>query len=302
MEADILLESGTNELSLLEFLVGKKSFGINIAKVSEMMSYKPVTSMPEAPEAVEGIFMPRDKLITVVDLHIVLGIPRPEGVDGMFIVCEFNGMDVAFHVTSVNGIKRINWSHIEKPPAVAQNEHAGLVTGVAKMESNMILVLDFEKIVSDINKTAGLDTSGLDHIKALENVDFTKHIVIAEDSSLLNKMILDTLHTSGFHNVVSFTNGLDAWNYINGLKDKTDNILQEVALVISDIEMPLMDGHRLTKLIKDDKMLKKIPIFLFSSLIDERMRLKGETVGANEQFSKPQIGILVETLYKYLSK
>ena len=302
MESKILLESGTNELQLLEFLVGGKSYGINIAKVSEMMSFRSVTAMPDAPEAIEGIFMPRDKLITVVDLHTVLKIQRPENTDGMLIVCEFNGMDVAFHVTSVKGIKRISWTSIEKPPAVAQNEHGGMVTGVAKLEDGMILVLDFEKIVSDINKSAGLDTTGVDELTPLEGVDFTTHIVIAEDSPLLNKMILETLHTSGFRNVMSFTNGKDAYDYINSFRDKDIPILKEVGMVISDIEMPQMDGHRLTKLIKDDEVLKQIPVFLFSSLIDDRMRRKGESVGADEQFSKPQIGALIEAMYKYLKK
>ncbi len=302
METGILLESGTNELELLKFYVGTKCFGINIAKVSEMMRYSTVTPMPDAPDAVEGIFMPRDTLITVVNLHKVLKSPKPEDTEGMMIICEFNGMHVAFHVTSVNGIVKLSWTNIEKPPSVAQNENGGLITGVAKLEDGMILVLDFERIVADINRSAGLDTSGLDKISKMESVDFSSHIVIAEDSALLNKMIMDTLHTSGFKNVMSFTNGQDAFDYIMSFHELGDNITSEVALVISDIEMPQMDGHHLTKRIKEDPVLKQIPVFLFSSLINEQMRIKGESIGADEQFSKPQIGILVETLYKYLSK
>lgn len=302
MDTGILLESGTNELELLKFHVGKKCFGINIAKVSEMMRYSTVTPMPDSPDSVEGIFMPRDTLITVVDLHKVLKSPCDENVEGMMIICEFNGLNVAFHVTSVNGIVKLSWTSIEKPPSVAQSENGGLITGVAKLDDGMILILDFERIVADINKSAGLDTTGVDKLAKLEAVDFTSHIVIAEDSSLLNKMIMDTLHTAGFRNVLSFTNGKDAFEYINSFKELGDNIRQEVALLISDIEMPQMDGHHLTKRIKDDPVLKQIPVFLFSSLINEQMRIKGESIGANEQFSKPQIGILVETLYKYLSK
>lgn len=302
MDTGILLESGTNELELLKFYVGEKCFGINIAKVSEMMRYSTVTPLPDAPETVEGIFMPRDTLITVVDLHKVLKAPKADGVEGMMIICEFNGMHVAFHVSSVNGIVKLSWTSIEKPPAVAQNENGGLITGVAKLEDGMILILDFERIVADINKSAGLDTAGVDKLKKMESVDFSSHIVIAEDSSLLNKMIMDTLHTAGFKNIMSFTNGKDAFDYINSFSDLGDNIRSEVALLISDIEMPQMDGHHLTKRIKDDPVLKQIPVFLFSSLINEQMRIKGESIGANEQFSKPQIGILVETLYKYLSK
>lgn len=300
METGILLESGTNELELLKFHVGNKCFGINIAKVSEMMSYSAVTPMPDAPDAVEGIFMPRDTLITVVDLHKVLDSPRPEGSDGMLIICEFNSMHVAFHVTSVNGIVKLSWSTIEKPPSVAQNENGGLITGVAKLDDGMILVLDFEKIVADINRSAGLDTTGIDKLKNLESVNFEGHVVIAEDSVLLNKMIMDSLHTAGFKNVISFTNGKDALDYIESFKNLGDNIRSEVALLISDIEMPQMDGHHLTKRIKDDPVLQKIPVFLFSSLINDKMRIKGKSVGADEQFSKPQIGILIEKMHEYM--
>ena len=307
METGILLESGTNELELLEFFVGSKCFGINIAKVSEIMRFSTVTPMPGAPESVEGIFMPRDVLLTVVDLHEVLGIPPVEGNDGMLIICEFNRLHVAFHVSAVSGIVKLSWSNIEKPPSVAQNEHAMLCTGVAKLDTGMILILDFEKIVADINKSMGLDTTGVgdktpQNTSKLEKVNFESHIVIAEDSALLNKMIMDSLHTSGFRNIISFTNGKDALEYIESFKHLGDNIRDEVALLISDIEMPQMDGHHLTKRIKDDNVMKQIPVFLFSSLINDQMRIKGKSVGADEQFSKPQIGILIETLYEYLNK
>lgn len=302
MDTDILLQSGTNELQLLEFFVGGERFGINIAKVSELMSYRPVTPMPEAPAAVEGIFMPRDKLISVVNLHTVLGVSKPEGDEGMLIICSFNGLDIAFHVTGVSSMRRISWSDIEKPPQVSQYADAGLVTGVAKTDSGMILILDFEKIVSDLNKSAGLDTDGVDRAAGKAGVDYEKHIVIAEDSALLNKMIMDALHTAGFRNIMSFSNGKDAWDYISGYRELGADIRSEVALLVTDIEMPQMDGHHLTKLIKDDDVLKVIPVFLFSSLIDDRMRAKGREVGADEQFSKPQIGALTDKLGDYLTK
>ncbi len=278
METGILLESGTNELELLKFHVGNKCFGINIAKVSEMANYSQVTPMPGAPDAVEGIFMPRD----------------------MLIICEFNSMHVAFHVTSVNGIVKLSWTSIEKPPSVAQSENLGLITGVAKLDDGMILVLDFEKIVADINRSAGLDTAGLEKLSKHDDVNFEGHVVIAEDSALLNKMIMDSLHTAGFKNVISFTNGKDALDYIEGYKNLGDNIRDEVALLISDIEMPQMDGHHLTKRIKDDPVMKNIPVFLFSSLINDKMRIKGKSVGADEQFSQPQIGILIEKMHEYM--
>ncbi len=301
METNILLESGTNELELLEFFVGNKDFGINIAKVNEIMTYREATPMPSAPPEIEGVFMPRDKLITIVDLHKVLNIPQPEDSKGLLIVCQFNQMDIAFHVTSVIGIRRISWANIEKPPKVANNSNAGIATGIAKIDTGIIIVLDFEKIITDLNCSAGLDVEGIDKIEYDDSVDYSRNIVIAEDSPFLNKMIVDTLTQAGYKNVISFANGQEAWNYISNISHD-DHLLDHVALLISDIEMPQMDGHRLTKLIKSDSYLKQIPVFLFSSLIDEKMRIKGESVGANEQFSKPQINVLVETLPRYLKR
>jgi two-component system chemotaxis response regulator CheV len=141
-----------------------------------------------------------------------------------------------------------------------------------------------------MNRTAVLDTS---HITTAADSKSLKHIVIAEDSPFLNTLIVNTLHEAGYQNVVSFDNGKDAWDYISGHKDAGNNITDEVACLISDIEMPKMDGHHLTKLIKDDEVLRRIPVYLFSSLINDQMRKKGESVGANAQFSKPQIGSLI---------
>lgn len=301
METNILLESGTNELELLEFFVGNEDYGINIAKVSEILTYREVTPMPSAPPEVEGVFMPRDKLITVVDLHKVLGIPRPEDNDGLLVVCEFNQLDIAFHVTSVKGIQRISWTSIEKPPTVANNSQKGVATGIAKIDGKIIIILDFEKIISDLNCSSGLDSSGIEKIQNTSGVNYDAKIVIAEDSPLLNKLVVDALTKAGFHNILSFSNGLEAWNYISSFADAED-VTSHVSLLVSDIEMPQMDGHRLTKLIKDHINLSKIPVFLFSSLIDDMMRVKGKSVGADEQFSKPQITALIKAMMAVLTK
>lgn len=301
METNILLESGTNELELLEFFVGNEDYGINIAKVSEILTYRPVTPMPSAPEEIEGVFMPRDKLITVVDLHKVLGIPQPEGSEGLLIVCEFNQLDIAFHVSTVKGIQRISWTNIEQPPTVANNSQKGVATGIAKIDGKIIIILDFEKIIADLNCSSGLDTSGIDKLEKSSEVDYDARIVIAEDSPLLNQLVVNALTKAGFHNILSFSNGQEAWNFISTFAD-SENVTENISLIVSDIEMPQMDGHRLTKLIKDHANLKKIPVFLFSSLIDDQMRIKGKSVGADEQFSKPQIGGLIQAVMAVLKK
>ena len=297
MDNNILLESGTNELEVLEFMVGEQSFGINIAKVIEIMNYQPMIPVPDSPPEFEGVFTPRDKVISVIDLHKVLNKTSSDPEHDLLIVCHFNQMDVGFHVTSVKGIQRISWEDIEKPPRISGDGSTNIATGIAKFKDGIILILDFEKIVSDMNRSAVLDTAGITSADADRE---SKHIVIAEDSPFLNTLIVNTLHDAGYKNVVSFDNGKDAWDYISGHKDMGGDILDQVALLISDIEMPKMDGHRLTKLIKEDSVLKRIPVYLFSSLINEQMRIKGESVGADAQFSKPQIGSLIKHLNEHI--
>lgn len=304
MDTNILLESGTNELELLEFEVGNSCYGINISKVVEIMINQEVTPVPNAPEEVEGVFIPRDKLISVVDLHKVLNTQCTKTDKDIFIICEFNQMQVAFHVSKVKGIQRISWSDISDPPSIANgsnSEAAGLSTGVAKVNGRIIIILDFEKIVSKLNRSAGLDTTGIDRLTRPDAVVGNKRIVVADDSKFLNKMITDSLEHIGFYNIQSFTNGQDAWDYVQSYRDSGDKITDDIAAVISDIEMPKMDGHRLTKLIKDDAVLKNIPVILFSSLINEQMIAKGKSVGADAQFSKPQIKDLINYLVNLLS-
>ena len=303
MESKILLESGTNELELLEFMVGSNSFGINIAKVNEVMFYHELTPIPESAPEVEGVFIPRDKLISIVDLHKVVKAPMPEDSQGMFIICQFNRMDIGFHVSSVKGIQRISWSDISKPPSVVTGDGmslaSGMATGIAKVNGRIIVILDFEKIVADLHHGAALDSDGIDLIEGPSLADSTKCIVVADDSPLLNRLIVDALKDKGFTNIHSFGDGEEAWEFVSQYKD-CDDILSHIACVVSDIEMPKMDGHHLTKLIKDDRTLRHIPVMLFSSLINDQMRLKGESVGANAQYSKPQIKELIKNLIELI--
>lgn len=287
---EILLEAGTNELELLIFTVGDQKFGVNIAKVLEIMQYQHVTKIPASNPAFEGVFTPRDKVISVVNLHTMLKREKPTNTDGLFLVCHFNKMDTAFLVTSVQGIKRISWEAIEKPPEIASSEATALTTGIATVDKDIILILDFERIVSEMNPAAVLDTNGIEPINDVGAAE--KHIVVAEDSTFLNTMIVKALGSAGYTKVSHFKNGKEAWEFISTLPDASSVI----ACVVTDIEMPKMDGHHLCKAIKSDDRLKKIPVYLFSSLINEQMIKKGESVGADAQFSKPQINALIDYL------
>ncbi|MCR5332232.1 MAG: chemotaxis protein [Lachnospiraceae bacterium] len=299
MDSKILLENGTNELEILEFKLGNNSYGINVAKIREIITYQPVTPVPNAHPSVEGIFMPRDKMITAISLKNALQMGDEESNDGLFIITNFNKLDVAFHVDRVMGIHRVNWSEIIRPDSTVNNEVEGVSTGIVKFDDRLVIILDFEKIVSDISPETGLRMNEIEGLGPRERS--TVPILIAEDSQLLNKLISDALTAAGYINVKRTEDGLQAWNYILEAKEAGE-LNEKVRLVITDIEMPQMDGHRLTHMIKTDDRLKNIPVVIFSSLVNEEMRVKGEALGADAQLSKPEIGNLVLIVDKLVSE
>ncbi len=298
METNILMESGTNELEVLEFMIGNNHYGINVAKIKEIVPFNVVTPVPNSHPSVEGIFMPRDLMITVVDLARVINArPSEDESKDMFIITNFNKLNVAFHVHKVVGIHRVSWADIITPDSTISTADNGIATGIVKIDGQLIVILDFERIVSDISPETGLKVSDIDKLEGRERN--TIPIVIAEDSPLLIQLIADSLHKSGYTNLTLCKNGQEAWDKLVEFKN-ADNIDDQVHCVITDLEMPLMDGHRLTKLIKTDEKLKHVPVVIFSSLINEQMRAKGEALGADVQLSKPEIGLLVSEIDKLL--
>ena len=297
---DILLESGTNEFEIMEFTVAGHSFGINVSKVREIMTACPVTPMQKSHPDIEGIFKPRTEVITVIDLAKHLNLP-PSGEDNkdIFVITHFNNLTFAFHVHSVVGIDRISWTQIQKPDSIIYGGEEGVATGIAEYEDRLITILDFEKIIAEIDPQTSIQTSDL--VALGMRTRNQKPILVAEDSDMLSKMILDSLHKAGYENTTKFDNGKEAWDFITETKAKDKPLKESIACMISDIEMPLMDGHRLTKLIKDDPDTRVIPVILFSSLINDDMRKKGEELGADAQISKPEIVKLV-TLLDELTK
>jgi two-component system chemotaxis response regulator CheV len=298
METKILLENGTNELEVLEFVVDNNSYGINVAKIREIIPYSPVTPVPNAHPSVEGIFMPRDTMITAIDLRNCLqrGQSQP---GGLFIITTFNKLDIAFHVDSVIGIHRVSWVDIIKPGATVTTAEDGISTGIIKIDGKLIIILDFEKIVSDINPETGLKVTDIDTLGSRSGTNIP--ILIAEDSSLLRKLIVDSLKKAGYDNVIKTENGEEAWEYICKYRDE-GTLDENVRLLITDIEMPLMDGHRLTKLVKSDEETRHIPVVIFSSLVNNEMRKKGNELGADAQLSKPEIGNLVKVIDRLLGR
>ena len=290
----ILLESGTNEIEVMEFTINESLYGINVAKVKEIMVSEPVKHMPHAHPAVEGIFKPRDLVITVVDLpKYLLSLDCEKGPKDLFIITNFNKMNIAFRVHTVVGISRISWTDISKPDKAVSGGNEGVATGIAQCGNDLVTILDFEKIVAEIAPETSIQLSEIDQLGERQRSDAA--VLVAEDSILLSKMIEEALHKSGYVNTKMFHNGRDLWEYLVSIRREKD-LEQRVSIIITDIEMPQMDGHRLTKLIKDDAQFKHLPVIIFSSLITEEMRRKGRELGADEQMSKPEIGHLVRVI------
>ncbi|MDW2798123.1 chemotaxis protein [Clostridium boliviensis] len=299
-ETEILLESGTNEIEIMEFTIYGELYGINVAKVREIMMSDKVKPIPHAHPSVEGIFKPRDLLLTVIDLPYYLTGSKGEkqGKD-LFIITNFNKLHIAFRVHSVVGISRISWKNIQKPDDTISRGDEGVATGIAQCGTDLVTILDFEKIVADIAPETGIQVDDINKLGKRESV--TKPILIAEDSILLTKMIEAALIKAGYENLTFKNNGQEAWNYLSQIRDDSD-LDEKVSLIITDIEMPEMDGHRLTKLVKEDKKLKHIPLVIFSSMINQELMIKGKQLGADEQLSKPEIAHLVEVIDHLLQR
>ncbi len=302
---NILLESGTNELEIVEFHLDEVLssgqeyvgyYGINVAKVLEIIRMPPVTEMPNLPHpSVKGAFNLRNQIIPLVDLCEWLGKTKSRTSLNKVIVTEFNKVINAFLVSGVTRIHRLSWEQIEPPSLQVQLLSSNSITGVVKMENRVIFLLDMEKIVGELNPKLFFKDEKNPELSKQKEISYKA--LIAEDSTSVRHMIGKILEKAGFE-VDRCINGKDAWEKLESIRKiaegENGRISDYLNLVVSDIEMPAMDGHNLTKRIKDDPMLKDVPVILFSSLITESLRHKGEAVGADDQVSKPDLPTLTE--------
>jgi len=309
VKSNILLESGTNELEVVEFVleypakggkIVKQSFGINVAKVREIIRMPKLTHMPNLHHSVYGIFNLRNKIIPALDLCKYLFNYENLQEDRKMIIAEFNKIQAGFIVNDVRSIHRISWKEIESPEALQSvDANNSSIIGFIKFDDRNILMLDVEQIVVDIDPASALDFS-----KPKEKLTWKPKVVTAEDSVTIRKMITDRLQKSGFE-IISFNDGAEAWNYMQEISSRVsqgEKLDDLVNAVITDIEMPKMDGYSLTKHVKDDPYLNSLPVIIFSSIITKDIRHKGVSVGADAQMSKPQIGSLLEILYELIKK
>ncbi|WP_027185172.1 chemotaxis protein [Desulfovibrio inopinatus] len=304
-QTNILLEAGTNELEIVEFYLDEDTpstsdptkkyrgyYGVNVAKVLEIIRLTHVTELPEVSHpSVLGAFRQRSHVIPLVDLSIWLGKSRVESESPKVIVTEFNNVTTAFLVSGVTRIHRMSWEAVEPPNTYVSSLSGDCITGVVKFEDRIVFLLDLEKMVADINPGLGLRLD----LDITWDASKTYRALIADDSVLIRHMLKDLLEKAHFQ-VEAVQNGREAWDRLLEIKARAEkentNIEDYLQVVVSDIEMPSMDGHNLTKRIKEDPILKRLPVILFSSLITDKLRHKGLAVGADDQISKPEVGAL----------
>ena len=289
----ILLESGTNEFEIVEFSVGGVHYGINVAKVREVIPSASflVTKMAQAHPYLDGVITLRGSTIPLVNLPRCMGHGQGTQCKNI-IVTEINAYFIGFLVDSVSRIHRISWNDMESPPQVGGDSR---VVGMVRFGDRIVLLMDFESIIAEVNPQINKKLTNVeDRRDNLQSLRESAPIVVAEDSMMLRNMVVGTLKDAGYENVSAFVNGQDAWDYLHPEEGPAPDMGH--GAVITDIEMPKMDGHRLLKLIRDDEELRGLPVILFSSLINEEMRNKGEMLGATGQVAKPEMNELVDFL------
>lgn len=287
-EKGILLQSGTNELEIVTFTVGENLFCINVLKVKEIIHPLEVTPVPDSNPAIEGVSQVRGEIMPVVNLARVMKLPEIEPENTKFIITELNQMKIVFRVDEVHRIQRISWEQIEEPEKLSIGLEE-LAVGIVKLDGNLVLLLDYEKIIYEISGNADFAVTGEDRMARKVNRE-EKTIFIAEDSQMLRQLLEDTLHEAGYTNLQFFANGREAQEHIfKLLKEQKEQTFENVNLLITDIEMPQMDGHHLTKVIKEDEIGRELPVVIFSSLITEDLEHKGAGVGADAQVSKSNV-------------
>lgn len=288
----ILLESGTNELEILVFTFLGQRYGVNVAKVREVIEPVEVTAMPDSHESVLGVFQLRDTVSPLIDLQRALGSGAVVDVQaGKIIIMEFNDVRVGFLVENVEQIYRVSWESVAAIPDIAGVNDAPL-TSVAHINDNMVLMLDFEKIVFDIG---GVDLFE-EHAKRMTERDGrdSTRILFAEDSNAMRALIQSNLHKAGYTNITLCVDGQNAWDKLES--DVSEHGRVTFDILITDIEMPRIDGLHLTRRIKDNPQMNDLPIVIFSSLVSDDNEKKCKAVGADAQITKPQLDQLVDLI------
>lgn len=294
--------AGANKLEILLFTLGmdivtnrKETFGINVFKVREVMRIPEITRAPEMPPAVEGMVSLRGNLVPVVDLAKYIGI-QTDAEPSIMIVTEYNGHTQGFLVGEVDTILRLDWSEMRVPPSMLTARMGGLVTAVTELQDKrLVMMLDVEKILSE---TTNIDDTHL--FAGLEPISKSNRTILyADDSSVARKQIERTLEVLGI-NGVSTINGRQAWDELQKLASQAElagkAVSDYIQLILTDVEMPEMDGYVLTKNVKSDPRFAGIPVLMHSSLSSDANKSLGISVGVDEYVPKFEPHRLAEVL------
>jgi len=298
---DILLESGTNELEIVEFYIDNVRYGVNVTKVEEVRMMPEVRKMPENIEEIIGFFDLRGDVIPVINLPKILRSKSEiNDATSQVIVMHFNQRIVGFLVERVIKIIRLSWTNIISPPISFDNHPVIGVIVEPKREHDLIQLIDFEKIMEDISPTFQELVEAIDTTEETTIDRKAQKVWLAEDSKMIQSVVGQGLTAAGYENQTWFNNGADAWNAIEQLTEET--LFDEVDILVSDIEMPQMDGLHLVKRIKEDPLFRQLPVVMFSSLINESTAHKCKSVGADAQTSKPEVTELIVLLDELIQK
>lgn len=302
--SDILLEAGTNEVEIFEFNLGGQSYGVNVAKVSQIVRRDQVTitraDIP--PPGVLGSITYRGKPIMTLDLREILAI-EGESVDSsraLMLVAQFNEQTIAFAIDGAERIHRVSWKNFEPINNGLSHENP-YVNGIIRLDDRLILVLDLEYILTIVNPNLSLKINERKIQYIESNYKPRDHIKIlfAEDSSMIRRMVSEQLGDVGFTNISLASNGQEALDTINRYVAESEAsgqpISEYVDIVLTDIEMPVLDGLTLCKTIKKDLKLD-VPVVVFSSLINDHMITKCKSVGADDWGSKPKIELIFDLI------
>ncbi|EGQ9500661.1 chemotaxis protein CheV [Vibrio cholerae] len=315
----ILTESGTNELEIIEFHLEKVLpdgrtktcyYGINVAKVREVIRVPETTDYPNAQPHMIGVFSSREILTPLVDLAGWLGVPTSTDISKKYvIVTDFNRMTNGFLIDSISRIHRISWNDVESPSQFLEAGEQDCVVAVVRQDKKLIMILDFEKIISDINPELSMEKYDVtvdrkvDLNQRMVTKRNAKTIMVVDDSAFIRSLIQDTLSSAGY-NIIACKDGGEAHEKLMELKQsaKEENIpvSELVDAVVTDVEMPRMDGMHLIKRLRDDDSYSSMPIVMFSSLMSDDNRAKALALGANDTLTKPEIGKMVAMMDKYI--
>ncbi|HAS3589352.1 TPA: chemotaxis protein CheV [Vibrio cholerae] len=314
----ILTESGTNELEIIEFHLEKVLpdgrtktcyYGINVAKVREVIRVPETTDYPNAQPHMIGVFSSREILTPLVDLAGWLGVPTSTDISKKYvIVTDFNRMTNGFLIDSISRIHRISWNDVESPSQFLEAGEQDCVVAVVRQDKKLIMILDFEKIISDINPELSMEKYDVtvdrkvDLNQRMVTKRNAKTIMVVDDSAFIRSLIQDTLSSAGY-NIIACKDGGEAHEKLMELKQsaKEENIpvSELVDAVVTDVEMPRMDGMHLIKRLREDDSYATMPIVTFSSLMSDDNRSKALALGANDTLTKPEIGKMVAMMDKY---